>query len=191
MLSIPRPRKRGALTIVSLIFVASAILRIGDETGKAWALSEPAPVASAEPEATCIAEDGLSDLLQAMQAKSQELVVLEAELLKRSAAIDAADGELTKRLAELREAEAGLRGLVEIAESASEKDIDRLVAVYEAMKPKEAALLFQTMEPQFAAGFLGRLRPETAAGILSGMPPEAAYSLSAIVAGRNARAPKE
>ncbi len=191
MRAIPSPGRRGALTIVSLIFVASAVLRIGDETGKAWALSEPSVEASVEPQTACTAEDDLSDLLQALQDKSQELVVLEAELLKRSAAIDAADGELTKRLAELREAEAGLRGLVEIAESASEKDIDRLVAVYEAMKPKDAALLFQTMEPQFAAGFLGRLRPETAAGILSGMPPEAAYSLSAIVAGRNARAPKE
>ncbi|NBR91617.1 MAG: hypothetical protein EBS68_17285, partial [Rhodobacteraceae bacterium] len=76
MRAIPSPGRRGALTIVSLIFVASAVLRIGDETGKAWALSEPSVEASVEPQTACTAEDDLSDLLQALQDKSQELVVL-------------------------------------------------------------------------------------------------------------------
>ncbi len=72
-----------------------------------------------------------------------------------------------------------------------EKDIQNLTAVYQAMKPKDAAALFETMSPDFAAGFLGRMPPDSAAAILSGMSAEAAYGVSVIVAGRNADVPKD
>ena len=78
-----------------------------------------------------------------------------------------------------------------LADGAAEKDIQKLTAVYQAMKPKDAAALFETMSPEFAAGFLGRMPPEAAAAILSGMSSEAAYGVSVIVAGRNAAAPKD
>ena len=77
-----------------------------------------------------------------------------------------------------------------LADGAAEKDIQNLTAVYQAMKPKDAAALFETMSPEFAAGFLGRMPPEAAAAILSGMSSEAAYGVSVIVAGRNAEVPK-
>jgi flagellar motility protein MotE (MotC chaperone) len=47
------------------------------------------------------------------------------------------------------------------------------------------------MDPGFAAGFLGRMRPDAAAAVLAGMDPAAAYAISAIIAGRNARAPTD
>ena len=81
-----------------------------------------------------------------------------------------------------------LKATLALADGAAEADIERLTAVYQAMKPKDAAALFETMAPEFAAGFLGRMPPEAAAAILSGMSPEAAYGVSVIVAGRNAGA---
>ena len=87
--------------------------------------------------------------------------------------------------------EAKLRATLAVADGAAEADVERLTAVYQAMKPKDAAALFETMSPDFAAGFLGRMAPESAAAILSGMSAEAAYGISVIVAGRNAKAPKE
>jgi flagellar motility protein MotE (MotC chaperone) len=56
------------------------------------------------------------------------------------------------------------------------------------MKPKDASLLFERMSPDFAAGFLGRMRPDAAAAIMSGLPPELGYSISVLLAGRNADA---
>jgi flagellar motility protein MotE (MotC chaperone) len=87
--------------------------------------------------------------------------------------------------------EARLRETLALADGAAEADIERLTAVYQAMKPKDAAALFEAMSPEFASGFLGRMAPESAAAILSGMSAEAAYGISVIVAGRNAGAPTE
>ncbi len=84
-----------------------------------------------------------------------------------------------------------LRSTLALADKAAENDIAGLTAVYQAMKPKDAAALFETMSPEFAAGFLGRLPPDSAAAILSAMSPEAAYGISVIVAGRNVGAPTE
>ncbi|MEF3048938.1 hypothetical protein V3C85_17155 [Tabrizicola sp. L79] len=102
-----------------------------------------------------------------------------------------AEQSLETRLAELAAAEASLKATLALADGAAENDLTRLTAVYEAMKPAEAAALFETMAPEFASGFLGRMRPESAAAILSGMQPESAYSLSVLIAGRNALAPKD
>jgi flagellar motility protein MotE (MotC chaperone) len=83
-----------------------------------------------------------------------------------------------------------LKKTLAIADGAAEKDLAKLTAVYEAMRPADAAALFQTMAPEFAAGFLGRMRPEIAAAVLAGMNPGKAYSISVLIAGRNATAPK-
>ena len=77
------------------------------------------------------------------------------------------------------------------ADKAAENDIGRLTAVYENMKPDQAAALFRLMEPSFAAGFLGRMRPDSAAAILAGLEPDLAYSISVVLAGRNADVPRE
>ena len=74
---------------------------------------------------------------------------------------------------------------------AVENDLAALTSVYENMKPKEAAPLFEAMDPVFAAGFLARMRPEVAAGIMAKLSPDAAYSISVILAGRNANVPRE
>jgi flagellar motility protein MotE (MotC chaperone) len=91
----------------------------------------------------------------------------------------------------MKAAEEELKATLALADGAAEDDIARLTAVYQAMKPKDAAALFETMSPEFAAGFLGRMPPDSAAAILSGMSSEAAYGISVIVAGRNADVPKE
>ncbi|MEP4475030.1 MAG: hypothetical protein ABJ024_08265, partial [Lentilitoribacter sp.] len=80
--------------------------------------------------------------------------------------------------------------LMALANTAAEDDLVRLTAVYENMKPKDASALFEQMEPGFAAGFLGRMRADAAAGILSGLSPQVAYSISVILAGRNADIPE-
>jgi flagellar motility protein MotE (MotC chaperone) len=133
----------------------------------------------------------MAPVLAALRDRETDLQRQEAQARLRLQALAAADAEIQKKLDALREAETRLRDTIALAETASEDDINRLVAVYEAMKPKEAAVLFDAMEPSFSAGFLGRMRPEIAAPILAGMRTEAAYSVSAILAGRNAGVPRK
>ena len=106
-------------------------------------------------------------------------------------ALSVADQTIARKLAALTEAEEKLRATLALADTAAEDDLIRLTAVYQNMKPAEAAALFEEMDPQFAAGFLGRMDPAAAAGVLAGLSPQAAYSVSVILAGRNANVPKD
>ena len=181
-----RKSGRGALIILALILAASGALRLGAGVGEALANATAAdttqpldcPVPPAAVAAALVGRES--------QVKSQELALAE-----RMAALALADEAITKRMAELKAAEAELKDTLTLADGAAEKDVARLTAVYEAMRPADAAALFQTMAPEFAAGFLGRMRPEITAAVLAGMKPDRAYSISVLIAGRNALVPKK
>lgn len=196
MIRLPPSLRRppGVLAILAGFLFLSALLRIATGAGAALA-SVSAPDA-----APGIIEAGIAApsecgpepsaaLLEAFRQREQRLDARESQIAARAEALAAAETALDAKLAELAAAEADLAALVSVAETASETDISQLVAVYEAMKPADASALFEEMAPQFAAGFLGRMRPEAAAAILSGLQPTTAYSISVILAGRNANAP--
>lgn len=184
-----RKAGRGALFIVAMLFATSGALRLGSGVGVALARAEDAPDAAAvAAPSSC---EPPAALAEALSLRENRLSVREAALNDRQAALALADLAITERLAKLEMMETRLRETLALADGAAEADIDRLTAVYQAMKPKDAAALFEAMSPEFAAGFLGRMTPDSAAAILSGMSSESAYGVSVIVAGRNAGAPTE
>lgn len=190
----PRRPRRGTLVIIAGLLVGSALVRLGSGAGAALALTDgaaPTQTTAAAAANECRGEADMAIVLTALQDREATLDQREAQARLRMQALAAANAEIQKKLEALQAAEARLRDTIALAETASENDIGRLVAVYEAMKPKDAAALFDTMEPAFSAGFIGRMRPEIAAPILAGMRAEAAYSVSAILAGRNAGVPRE
>lgn len=176
---------RGALWVIALLFLASAGLRAAlgaatlAETGTA---PKPQP---AEPVASCDTPPDLAAALAMIAERQAALDLRDAELAERAATLRHAREEVGRQLAALEGAEARLSRLVSVADVAAEDDLNRLTAVYENMKPKEAAALFETMAPEFAAGFLARMRPDAAAGILAGLSPETAYGFSLLLASRN------
>lgn len=184
---------KGVLLIVMAFLVISGGLRIVLGSGPAIAfaeekmtdLSEPAQPADITP-----APD-IGDLLAAMQEREARVEAREQAISDRLQALRVAEAQLAERLAELEAAETSLSETLAMAETANDDDIIRLTAVYENMKPADAASLFEEMAPEFASGFLVRMRPDAAAGIFAGLEPTTAYSISAIIAGRNANAPTE
>lgn len=193
-MSAPRPRRRAALFVIAGLLAASGLVRIGAGTGQALAREfeeltavNSAPAAPAE----CPAPPELGALLAALEARETRIVAAEEALADRMQALALAERKIEENLAALTEAEAALADTMAYADRAAEDDLTRLTSVYEAMKPKEAAALFETMEPDFAAGFLGRMRPDAAAAIFAGLSPEMAYTISVVLAGRNANAPTE
>lgn len=182
---------RGALVILALFLASSAALRVGGLAGQALAKSQPEEPASVSdaPPAECPLPPPA--LLQALKEREAQVNAIDAASQERLAALALAEEAIKKRLEELAAAESSLKSVLSIADGAAEKDIARLTAVYEAMKPADAAALFDAMAPEFAAGFLGRMQPASAAAVMAGMPPEKAYAISALIAGRNALAPKE
>ena len=183
-----RKAGRGALFVVAMLFATSGALRLGSGVGTALAKAEETPAELPVTGPTC---ETPSALAEALKLREDRLAVREAALQDRLAALALADKAMQERMAQLEAMEAELKATLAMADGAAEADIDRLTAVYQAMKPKDAARLFDTMSPEFAAGFLGRMTPDAAAAILSGMTPEAAYGVSVIVAGRNADVPTD
>lgn len=199
---------RGTLVLIALLFASSGALRIGDGIGSALAesaktgnnagedasgedFSDDVTAPEGEPEGALNCPAPPEELVAALSAREERLQVQEAAVADREAALALADETIKVRLEELRAAEEELRATLALADGAAEADISRLVAVYETMKPKDAARLFDAMEADFAAGFLGRMRPDAAAAVMAGMTPEKAYAVSAILAGQNAAVPKE
>lgn len=177
----------GSLVLLALLLLASAALRLGADVGQALAAAEdPAP--SAAPLSCPLPPLALAEALSQREARlrTQEMAIEE-----RRAALDLADTAIAQRMAALEQAEAALRATLALADGAAEADLARLTAVYQSMKPKEAAALFARMDAQFAAGFLGRMSPETAAAVLSAMEPDAAFAMTTLLATRNAAAPRE
>lgn len=185
--------KKGTLLLIASLLVASAVIRTGGDVGQAWARGadqedETKPQTSAE---ACKTDDDLHALLKSFQKREARLTLQEKTMLDRQEALKLADRQIDNKLAQLEAAELNLRKTMIMADTAAESDVDRLVKVYETMKPKQAAALFEEMTPDFAAGFLGRMHPEPAAGIMAGLSPQAAHTISVVLAGRNAGAPQK
>lgn len=201
---------RGSLVLIALLFACSGALRIGDGIGSALAEAKGAKEADAEmdhdgaeaavegheavegiSEGNAVCPPPPAELAASLLEREGRLASQEAAIADREAALALADEAITLRLDELKKAEEELRATLAMADGAAEEDIARLVAVYETMKPKDAARLFDAMDAEFAAGFLGNMRPDAAAAVMAGMTPEKAYAVTAILAGRNSSVPKE
>jgi len=187
-------RAPAPLGILVGMLLVSAALRIAIGAGPALAEAEEGAtgVATALPSEPAECTNALSDeLLAALDAREQRVELLETSLADRMQAMRLAEQEVQEQLEQLRLAEESLETMIATAETANDGDISNLVSVYESMKPVEAAALFEEMTPEFAAGFLARMRPDAAAAVLAGLDPSTAYSISVVIAGRNALVPTE
>ncbi len=188
MTALRRRGGRGTLVILALLFASSGAMRMGAGVGVAMA-SGPDTAASATEPLNC-PEPPIA-LVAALTAREDHVLAQEATLADRMAALALAESAMQARMTEMVAVEAKLSETLALADGAAEDDLARLTAVYEAMKPKDAAALFETMAPEFAAGFLGRMRADAAAAVMTGLSPKAAYGISVLLAGRNALVPKE
>ncbi len=186
-----QPRKTGTITVLVGLFLASGLIRIA-EVAPAFAeemLPEAAPetmdMASVEP-----ASD-MPKLLKAIQEREAQIAEREAYIDRRMQTLAVAEQRIREQMEALTDAEEKLAATLSLADNATEEDVARLTEVYQRMKPVEAAGIFETMDIQFAAGFFSRMRPEASAAIMANLPADLAYSISVVMAGRNANAPRE
>lgn len=187
---------RGALLILAAVFIMSAGARLMSGTGAAIAreLSQLGAADSTEADTfgeSCEPDSATATLLKSLRTRETKISIEEKSLSQKMKAFELARAEFAQNIAALKKAEEQLAATMTVASSAAQDDLDKLTAVYESMKPKDAAALFEQMSPDFAAGFLARMRSDIAAPVLAGLKPETAYTISVILAGRNANAPRE
>lgn len=175
------------LLLTTLFFVAGlSRLSLGVVAAIAAEDQPPMPVQTSA-EATADA----SALFEALRAREARLVEQEAALEARAEALRTTEANLRAQLAELEAAEQKLAATLALTETAAETDLTRLTTVFEHMKPPQAATLFSTMDTEFAAGFIARLDPQFAGEVMAELDPVLAYGISAVLAGRHARTPRD
>jgi len=190
----PQRRKTGTISVIVVLFLASGLLRlaeiapaIAEEIG-VGDMSDP----QAHPQmANAAPPPDMPALLSAIQTRESQLAEREAYIDRRMQTLAVAEQRVREQITALTEAETRLAATLALADNATEADVARLTEVYQRMKPAEAASIFETMDIQFAAGFFSRMRPEASAAIMAQLPAELAYSVSVVMAGRNANAPRE
>ncbi len=193
-----RKPPRSTLSLIALLFFLSLFLRL-TEGAEGWIAQAQASALGStnatseestekDNEEKDISTKAIKKALDLLRERERKIEEIEKQLEVRLATLRETETRVTNKIKELKEADQMLRARMAQSNSAAEEDLVQLTSVYAQMKPKNAALLFEQMDPKFAAGFLARMKPDSAAAILAGLSPELAYTISVVLAGRNANA---
>lgn len=123
--------------------------------------------------------------LAAARERERELDRMGLALDERRRELQVVETRIAAQLAELARQQEALQAAFGQAEAAAEEEAMQLVAIYEQMKPKQAAPIFDQMPPAVAAGFVRRMRKTSSALIMANMDPQKAYAISLLLAGRS------
>lgn len=179
--------RRSVLPMLALAFTvpgAVALWQSQDLSRFFAAFAEPSGLLQGcgdVPEAVALAEE-LRDRALRIERYMESIDHRKAELVE-------AEQSLRQRLAELKSQKGGLQSRRNQATEAIRNDIDRLVAVYDQMKPDEAAAVLTNLPADFAAEILMRVRPEAGARIIASVEPRQAALLTAQMGARSVRKP--
>lgn len=161
----------------------------GTETGKPAATNEATPAkgtAAASPDAATdpAAEDDGSasaaevDVLTSLGKRRDELDARAKELDMRENLIAAAEQRVNGKIAELKNLQGTIQGLLKQRDDAEAKQLASLVKTYSAMKAKDAARIFDTLDKDVLIAVAGAMKPDSLASILAAMQPQAAQKLT-------------
>ena len=133
-------------------------------------------------------------LLERLGERREELEAREQELAMREQLLEVAEQRLEEQLVELERVQAELNAVREAEEQRQSEDIGRLVAMYQAMRPKDAGAIFDLLELPILLEVARAMNPRNMADIMANMTPESARRLTIALAGQRPRsepAPQE
>ena len=198
MSNIPRLLPLIAVAIGGVVLVRAVGVAPGLFDGaRAWAEeAAPAAAAAAAPAAAICAltpeqlaqQAGLSPaelrILQSLAGRRTELDARDADLASMLPLLATAEQKLDARVAALEAVKAEVRVLLGQVSEQEKAENDRMVAVYSAMRPREAARVFATLDDDVRLPVAAAMRPRSLAAIMAQMEPAAARTLTEKLARR-------
>jgi flagellar motility protein MotE (MotC chaperone) len=121
-------------------------------------------------------------LLQNLRQRRKELDARAAALTARESLIMAAEQKLGARVIELQTLQKKLEGLDTAQKQKEEAGWQGLVKVYEAMKPKEAAVIFNDLQMPVLLQVFNRMKDAKTAAVMAAMNPDKARDVTAELA---------
>lgn len=125
------------------------------------------------------------DVLQSLSAERLVLDRQKQELANREAEVALAREKIEIEKAALQELKAAIETLLGKIGSQQSEDLERLVALYQNMKPAEAAAIMNDLDIEVMIMVLGAMQPRVAAPILARMSPVRAGAVSKIILERS------
>ncbi|HZQ14613.1 MAG TPA: flagellar protein FlbB [Pseudolabrys sp.] len=131
-----------------------------------------------------INSSGERAILESLQGRREELEARNRELDMRENLLKAAEKRVEAKVAELKDVEARVKTEMGSRDEAEQKRFKTIVAMYENMKPKEAARIFDRLDLKILVQVATHMNPRTMSEILANMSPEAAEKLTVELANR-------
>lgn len=117
-------------------------------------------------------------LLARLTARREELQQYEEDLSLRASIVDAAEKRIAERTTTLEALEAQISTLVDQREQMETGQFAGIVAMYETMKPKDAANIFNNLDMEVLLRVAKTMSPRKMAPILAEMSPARAQELT-------------
>ena len=124
-------------------------------------------------------------ILQELAERREALDARAKEIDKRAIQLKVAEDEIDKKIAQLKKYEERLIQLTNQYTKKEKENIDSLVKLYTAMKPKDAARIFNTLDLEITVAILKGMKPSTTSTIISQMNSERAQEITAVLIGNN------
>ena len=185
----------GGVVLVRAVGVAPGLF----EGARAWAEEVVPAGAAAVPVAAAVAvcaltpeqlaqQAGISPaelrIIQSLSGRRAELDARDADLASMLPLLATAEQKLDAKVAALEAVKAEVRVLLGQVSEQEKAENDRLVAVYSAMRPREAARVFATLDDDVRLPVAAAMRPRSLAAIMAQMEPAAARTLTEKLARR-------
>jgi flagellar motility protein MotE (MotC chaperone) len=153
------------------------------------AQASPKPAPACAPTAAELAKEaGLSpaelQVLQSLGNRRGELDQRANDLDTQVQLIAAAQAKLDARIQQMNGLKADIQALLGQADQQQQTETERLIRVYEAMKPKDAAQRFTLMDDSVRLPMAAKMKERALSAILAQMPAEDAKSLTEKLAKR-------
>src|SRR6185295_513807 len=124
------------------------------------------------------------DVLTSLAGRRDTLDERQRELELKANVIAAAEKRVDEKIAQLKALQARIDAVMGQRDSKDAEQLDGLVRIYTAMKPKDAARIFSSLDDQVRIGVAGRMKADAMAGILAALPSEVAQKLTVELANR-------
>ena len=186
--ALPRLLPLTTFALAALLAVKSAELvrtavAADDKPAAAPTVAVQAPVPSPQPSpqqdaGTAPVSDGERTVLLDLRQRREALDAREAGLTERESLLAAAEKKLATRIGELQVLQKRLEELDAARRQREDASWQGLVKLYEAMKPRDAALIFNDLDMPVLLQVVDRMKEAKAAPVLAAMHPDKARDLT-------------
>lgn len=123
-------------------------------------------------------------VLQELSERRRALEQQESELNLREGLLNAAEQRIEVKITEMQSLRDEINGLIRVYDDQEQAELQKLVKIYETMKPKDAARILQEMELNLLLSIMESMKERSSAPILASMNPQIARDLTSELARR-------